>query len=163
MGKIHARRVYEDALPQDGTRVLVDRLWPRGVSREKAQLGEWLKPVAPSTGLRRWFGHSAERFEEFRTRYRAELELPERAESVQHLRELVAAGDLSLLTAARNVDCSHAAVLVELLTDAQNVEPREEGGDSACWIRHVCPNCGALEESEVATICSRCHAELERS
>jgi uncharacterized protein YeaO (DUF488 family) len=163
MGKIQVRRVYEDAVPQGGTRVLVDRLWPRGVSAERAQLDEWLKPVAPSDELRHWFGHSAERFEEFQTRYRAELDLPERAESLQHLRELAAAADLTLLTAARNVECSHGAVLVGLLTGAQHVESRGEGGDSACWMRLVCPNCGALVEPEAATMCPRCHAELDDS
>jgi uncharacterized protein YeaO (DUF488 family) len=163
MGKIHSRRVYEEASPQDGTRVLVDRLWPRGVSTERAQLDEWLKPLAPSDELRRWFGHSARRFEEFQTRYREELELPERAGSVEHLRELATAGDITLLTAAHDVECSHVAVLVGLLTQAQKVEPREVGGDPACWLRLVCPNCGALVDSEAALICPHCHAELDDS
>jgi uncharacterized protein YeaO (DUF488 family) len=161
MGEIHARRVYADASPQDGARVLVDRLWPRGVSRERVQLSEWLKPVAPSDGLRRWFGHSPVRFEEFQARYRTELELPERAESVQHLRELAAVGTLTLLTAASDVECSHVVVLVGLLTRARDIEPQEEGGDPACWFRLVCPNCGALVESEGVIMCPRCHAELD--
>ena len=87
------RRVYDDALPEDGTRVLVDRLWPRGLTKAQAELSEWCKQVAPSTALRRWYGHDPERFEEFARRYREELTEPERAEALAHLRELATERD----------------------------------------------------------------------
>ena len=80
--KVQVRRAYEEAAPQDGTRVLVDRIWPRGLTKDKAQLDEWCKQIAPSTALRKWYGHDPARFEEFARRYRAELEEPERAEAL---------------------------------------------------------------------------------
>jgi uncharacterized protein YeaO (DUF488 family) len=109
---IRARRVYHDPSPTDGTRVLVDRIWPRGLARNRARIDEWLKVVAPSTELRRWYGHDASRFEEFRRRYLAELAEPERQEAVRHLRELTRSGPLTLLTATRDLEHSQAAVLV---------------------------------------------------
>jgi uncharacterized protein YeaO (DUF488 family) len=110
-----AKRIYDDPSPDDGTRVLVDRVWPRGVSKEHAHLDEWLKAVAPSTALRTWYGHDPERFEEFARRYREELTEPDRAEALAHLRELAADGTLTLLTATRDPDISAAAVLGGLL------------------------------------------------
>jgi uncharacterized protein YeaO (DUF488 family) len=109
---IRARRVYDDPSPSDGTRVLVDRIWPRGLARDRARIDEWLKAVAPSTELRRWYGHDAGRFEEFRRRYRAELAEPERQEAVRRLRALARSGPLTLLTATRDLEHSQAAVLV---------------------------------------------------
>jgi uncharacterized protein YeaO (DUF488 family) len=79
MGKhVRYRRVYDDASPEDGRRILVDRIWPRGVRKEDARLDDWLRDVAPSTELRRWYGHDPERYEEFRRRYLAELREPAR-------------------------------------------------------------------------------------
>jgi uncharacterized protein YeaO (DUF488 family) len=118
MGALHTvrvRRVYDDALPEDGTRVLVDRLWPRGLAKAQATLGEWCKQVAPSTALRRWYDHDPERFEEFARRYREELSEPERAKALAHLRELATGGTLTLLTATRDPSISAAAVLAGLL------------------------------------------------
>ena len=86
-------------------------LWPRGLSKERAHLDEWCKDVAPSTGLRQWYGHDPGRFEEFARRYRAELDEPERAAAYSQLRELAAHGPLTLLTAAKRSDISEAAVL----------------------------------------------------
>jgi DNA-3-methyladenine glycosylase len=74
VARVELKRAYDDPAPSDGYRILVDRLWPRGVSKAEAAIDEWLKEVAPSTELRRWFGHDPERFDEFTTRYRAELE-----------------------------------------------------------------------------------------
>lgn len=108
-------RAYEDCRPEDGARVLVDLLWPRGLSKAKADLDEWCKTVAPSTGLRKWYGHDPERFDEFARRYRAELQDPERAEAFKHLRELTEHGPLTLLTATKQPDISEAAVLADLL------------------------------------------------
>jgi uncharacterized protein YeaO (DUF488 family) len=109
MPDVRARRVYEQASPSDGRRVLVDRLWPRGVSKEKADLDEWLKAVAPSDGLRRWYGHEPAKFTEFKRRYEAELTDPERAEA------LARSGPVTLLTATRDLEHSEAAVLADLL------------------------------------------------
>ena len=113
--RVQVRRIYDDPLRTDGTRVLVDRIWPRGMTRERAGLDEWCKQVAPSTALRRWYGHDPERFEEFARRYREELTEPERAEAVAHLRQLATERTLTLLTATRDADISEAAVLAGLL------------------------------------------------
>ncbi|MGH3234602.1 MAG: DUF488 domain-containing protein, partial [Streptosporangiaceae bacterium] len=88
-------RAYDEPTRGDGTRVLVDRIWPRGLSKEKAGFDEWCKLVAPSTALRKWYGHVPERFEEFGRRYRAELEEPERAEALRHLRDLARHSNLT--------------------------------------------------------------------
>ncbi|HVX23423.1 MAG TPA: DUF488 family protein [Acidimicrobiales bacterium] len=108
-------RVYDDPDPPRGTRVLVDRLWPRGLSKARADLDEWCREVAPSNELRRWYGHDPDRFAEFARRYRQELREPDRADALAHLRALAADGDLTLLTAARRADISEATVLADLL------------------------------------------------
>lgn len=112
---VQVRRVYEEPEPGDGRRVLVDRVWPRGLSKERAYLDEWCKQVAPSTDLRTWYGHDPERYKEFTRRYRTELDEPERATALAHLRELAATGPLTLLTATKRSDISQAAVLAEML------------------------------------------------
>jgi uncharacterized protein YeaO (DUF488 family) len=112
---VGVKRVYEAPDPGDGTRVLVDRIWPRGLSKERAAVDLWLKAVAPSGDLRRWYRHDPDRFGEFARRYRAELAHPERSEAVDQLRELVSAGPVTLLTASREVARSQAAVLAEVL------------------------------------------------
>ncbi|MFF4651138.1 DUF488 domain-containing protein [Streptomyces sp. NPDC001380] len=116
---ITCRRIYEEAAPGDGVRVLVDRIWPRGVRREDARLDEWLQDVAPSADLRHWYAHRPDRFAEFRRRYQAELRDPERRQALEHLREIAEHGGLTLLTATRDVEHSQAAVLAVLLTDAE--------------------------------------------
>jgi uncharacterized protein YeaO (DUF488 family) len=112
---VRVGRVYDAPAGGDGARVLVDRIWPRGMSKEKAHLDEWCKAVAPSTALRTWYQHDPELFEEFGRRYRAELDEPERAEAVQHLRELAERGPMTLLTATKHAEISEAAVLAEVL------------------------------------------------
>ncbi|MFF6779854.1 DUF488 family protein [Streptomyces sp. NPDC012510] len=112
---VRVRRVYEAPAPADGTRVLVDRIWPRGMAKEKAHLDEWCKQVAPSTELRKWYSHAPERFPEFSRRYRTELKDPEHAEAVAHLRDLAHDRTLTLLTATRHPEISEAEVLAELL------------------------------------------------
>ncbi|MER6051419.1 DUF488 family protein [Streptomyces sp. NPDC001793] len=112
---IEVRRVYDPPDPADGTRVLVDRLWPRGLAKEDARLTEWCKDVAPSSELRKWYGHEEGRFEEFAERYRDELAEGSAREALGHLRELAADGSLTLLTATKEVPLSHAAVLKEAL------------------------------------------------
>lgn len=112
---VRVRRVYEESASHDGARVLVDRIWPRGLTKARADLTEWCKQVAPSTGLRLWYGHDPAKFEEFVSRYRAELEQPERATALQHLRDLARNRPLTLLTATKDPDISEAAVLADLL------------------------------------------------
>jgi uncharacterized protein YeaO (DUF488 family) len=112
---VRVRRIYEEPSPQDGTRVLVDRIWPRGLTKGNADLSEWCKEVAPSTPLRKWYDHDPARFEEFGRRYRAELEQPQRAAALQHLRELAKDGPLTLLTATKHPDISDARVLADIL------------------------------------------------
>jgi uncharacterized protein YeaO (DUF488 family) len=114
-GRVQVRRVYEEPEQGDGTRVLVDRLWPRGLSKVKAALDEWCKNVAPSDELRKWYGHDPERFEEFSRRYQQELQEPRRAEALAHLRGLAEDRQLTLLTATRRPEISEAAVLAVLL------------------------------------------------
>ena len=113
--KIRVRRVYEEPEPGDGTRVLVDRVWPRGLTKAKAALDEWCKDVAPSGELRKWYSHDPDRFEDFGRRYQAELQDPRRAEALAHLRELAKDRQLTLLTATRQPEISEAAVLATLL------------------------------------------------
>ena len=115
--EVRVRRVYDHPSPEDGTRVLVDRLWPRGLAKARAGIDEWAREVAPSTELRRWYGHDPARFEEFRRRYRAELAEPQRQAALRHLAELARSGPLTLVTATRDVDHSQAAVLAEQLRD----------------------------------------------
>ncbi|CAG6391246.1 DUF488 family protein [Streptomyces cocklensis] len=112
---ISCRRVYEETTPEDGTRVLVDRVWPRGVRKADAHLDEWLRDVAPSTDLRRWYGHEPDRFAEFRRRYHAELADSGHHAAAAHLRDLAGQGRLTLLTATKDLDRSQAAVLAEWL------------------------------------------------
>jgi uncharacterized protein YeaO (DUF488 family) len=108
-------RVYDEPRRQDGTRVLVDRIWPRGMTKDRARLDEWCKEIAPSTELRTWYAHDPERYAEFSRRYRAELTEPERAAVLRHLRALAATGTLTLLTATKRAEISEAAVLADLL------------------------------------------------
>ena len=107
------KRVYEKPGPDDGYRVLVDRLWPRGVSKEGAELDEWLKDVAPSPELRTWFGHRPERFAEFSERYAAELD---GSPALAHLRGLVEDHDtVTLVLAAKDPEHNHGLVLLDQL------------------------------------------------
>src|SRR5450755_4373479 len=117
--KVQVRRAYEDPAEGDGTRVLVDRIWPRGLTKARAALDEWCKDVAPSTELRKWYGHDPERFREFSRRYQAELAEPVRAGALAHLRELASGRGVTLLTATRRPDISEAAVLAGLLCDGR--------------------------------------------
>lgn len=110
------RRVYDPPGGADGVRVLVDRLWPRGVSKERAAVDEWLKEVTPSNGLRTWFHEHRDQYEEFGRRYRAELAGPEQQDALQHLRELAATGTVTLVTAVKDVEHGHMPTLrAELL------------------------------------------------
>ena len=107
------KRAYEPPERTDGYRVLIDRIWPRGVSKEEARLDEWARELAPSTELRRWFGHEPAKFDEFRRRYRAELAGHE--QKLRELRRRARGGTLTLVYAAHETEHNDAFVLAELL------------------------------------------------
>lgn len=109
------KRAYEPVSRRDGWRVLVERLWPRGISKQALALDEWLKELAPSSELRKWFGHDPERWTEFSRRYRQELQEPERAALLEQLRERAAAGPVTLVFAARDTEHNSAVVVRALL------------------------------------------------
>ncbi|MDJ0946891.1 MAG: DUF488 domain-containing protein [Kiloniellales bacterium] len=114
---VRIKRVYAPPAPEDGYRVLVDRLWPRGLAKEAAAVALWLKEIAPSTELRKWFGHDPERWPAFTRRYRAELKAPERTAALEHLRQVVRDHQtVTLLFGARDEALTHAVLLRELLT-----------------------------------------------
>ncbi len=137
---IRVRRIYDDPAPGDGARVLVDRVWPRGLRKDAARLDDWAKDIAPSTELRTWYHHDPARFDEFRRRYAAELARREQQAALARLRALAADRSMTLLTATRDLGLSQATVLAGILGAAS----AEEGGDAACWAHLVCPGCGAV-------------------
>ena len=114
---IRVRRVYDAPSAEDGRRVLVDRVWPRGLRKDAARLDYWAKDVAPSAELRTWYRHDPARFGEFRDRYTAELATPGGQQALARLRALAAKGPVTLLTATRELSLSQAAVLAELLRE----------------------------------------------
>lgn len=115
MGSIRIKRVYEAPDGDDGFRVLVDRVWPRGMTKDKAAIDLWLKDVAPSTELRKWFGHNPARWDEFRARYRAELEA--QPTLVEQLRCRADKGALTLVYSAHDEKHNQAVVLKEMLAE----------------------------------------------
>jgi uncharacterized protein YeaO (DUF488 family) len=112
---VRAKRIYEDPSRGDGFRVLIDHVWPRGVSRDRARLDAWARELAPSDELRKWFDHVPARFANFRARYRREL--LSQSETLDELRRRAANGPLTILYAARDQEHNNAVVLVELLRD----------------------------------------------
>ena len=111
--EVRIKRAYEPPSPRDGTRVLVDRLWPRGVKKANAGISQWMKEIAPSDELRKWFGHDPARWDEFRRRYKAEL--TQKRELVGQLRDLARKGPLTLVYAAHDEVHNQAVVLRERL------------------------------------------------
>ena len=115
--EIRVKRVYDESEPADGFRVLIDRIWPRGISKERAAISLWDKQIAPSTELRHWYQHDPDKWDEFERRYRAELD-NEAATGVLHdLVTEAAGGRITLVTAVKELDISHAEVLRRVLTD----------------------------------------------
>ncbi|WLD93273.1 DUF488 domain-containing protein [Alkalihalobacillus sp. AL-G] len=113
---ITLKRIYQTDGKKDGKRILVDRVWPRGVSKEEANLDVWLKEVAPSPDLRKWFGHDPEKFGSFKEKYNKELDNDqEKSDAFQKLKELAKNEDLILLYGAKDEEHNHAIVLKELL------------------------------------------------
>ena len=113
--QIRLKRAYEKAGAQDGIRILVDRLWPRGVSKSDAAIDAWMKEIAPSTGLRKWFGHDPSRWEEFVRRYRAELDA--HRDVIAEMQEYVRKGRVTLVYGARDETHNHARVLKQYLEE----------------------------------------------
>ncbi len=107
------KRVYDPFSTDDGKRILIDRLWPRGIKKEKAHIDEWLKEIAPSGELRKWFGHDPARWHDFRNRYKAELK--EQTEVVERLRQEAQTRTVTLLFAARDAEHNNAVVLKEII------------------------------------------------
>ena len=122
---VRLKRAYEPPSPSDGYRVLIDRLWPRGVARANARLDEWAQELAPSTELRRWFGHDPARFGEFRERYLDELSAQEA--KLRELRERARETTLTLVYGARDTEHNDAVVLAELLRGETRQSKGEEG------------------------------------
>ena len=110
---VRAKRAYEAADAADGTRILVDRLWPRGISKQEAALDEWMKDIAPSTALRQWFAHEPSRWAEFQRRYKAELRA--HAAELERLRDIAAKGALTRVYGARDEERNDAVVLRDVL------------------------------------------------
>lgn len=110
---LRLKRAYEPAAADDGVRILVDRLWPRGVSKEKAALDDWMKDIAPSTGLRQWFRHAPERWPEFQHRYRAELR--QHTQALDHIRALARTKIVTLVYSAHDEEHNDAVVLRNVL------------------------------------------------
>ena len=111
--KIMVKRVYEEPAQEDGSRILVDRLWPRGLTKQKAKIDLWLKEIAPSTELRKWFGHDPEKWKEFRKRYYKELKM--KSEQIDILKEYQRKGAVTLVYGAKDKEHNEALVLKELL------------------------------------------------
>lgn len=117
--RVRVGRVYDGRTEEDGVRVLVDRLWPRGLTKANADVDQWRKDLAPTTALRKWYAHDPERFAEFRRRYRDELAAGPQAEELAQLADLVATSrSVTLLTAVRDPATSEAAVLADLLNSS---------------------------------------------
>jgi len=130
---VRVRRIYEPVTEQDGLRVLVDRLWPRGMSKNRTEIDEWFRDIAPSTGLRRWYAHDPQRFTEFRRRYRLELATGEQAAAALLQLAMLADGrTVTLLTASRNPATSEAVVLAELLEERARRPLTTDRSDLLC-------------------------------
>ncbi|HMF08449.1 MAG TPA: DUF488 family protein [Thermoanaerobaculia bacterium] len=123
---ILVKRVYERPAPSDGLRVLVDRLWPRGLTKQRAAVDLWLKDIAPSTPLRKWFGHDPSKWSRFRARYRAELRT--RREQLEFLRKKSRTGTVTLLFGARELERNQAVVLKEILQRRRSGPARRKPG-----------------------------------
>ncbi|TDQ35398.1 DUF488 domain-containing protein [Aureibacillus halotolerans] len=109
------KRIYEAPEQSDGTRVLVDRVWPRGMSKEDARLDDWVKDITPSTELRKWFQHDPDKFKEFSKRYKLELTSKVATEAIRQLRNQASKQTVTLLYAAKDETYNHAHVLLEVL------------------------------------------------
>ncbi|HXX57361.1 MAG TPA: DUF488 domain-containing protein [Thermodesulfovibrionales bacterium] len=110
---VKIKRIYDPASPDDGKRILVDRLWPRGIKKEEAGIDEWMKEIAPSGELRKWFGHDPSKWEEFRKKYRGELK--GKTEFVEKLAAMAKKGKITLLFSAKDREHNNAVVIKEAI------------------------------------------------
>lgn len=115
MSSVSIARVYEERTDDQGRRVLVDRLWPRGIRKDDPRIDQWLPKIAPSTELRKWYGHDPSKLDDFHRRYEHELASGEAASALDQLRDVAAAGAITLVTATRDVDLSHLPILARML------------------------------------------------
>ncbi|MFM9327934.1 DUF488 domain-containing protein [Paenibacillus mesotrionivorans] len=118
---LQIKRIYEKPSEEDGKRILVDRLWPRGVTREAAALYAWMKEIAPSADLRKSFNHRPEKFDEFTRLYREELESEDRKDELERLGRILRSGPVTLVYAAKDTKCNHALVLKQFLEENMNL------------------------------------------
>lgn len=123
------KRIYDQSDPDDGRRYLVDRIWPRGVRKADANLDEWLKALAPSAELIKWFSHDPARWEEFQTRYLRELDAPERREILDRLAREIEAGDVTLLYGAKDEQRNQAVVIRQAVEEFREEQSHREGPD----------------------------------
>ena len=114
---LRVKRVYEEPEEVDGERILVDRIWPRGLSKERARLSDWRKNLAPSNDLRKWFGHDPERWEEFKERYRVELEVAGKVEEVREISAMAEEGNVTLVFGAKDTEHNNARALESFIRE----------------------------------------------
>ncbi|WLR51021.1 DUF488 domain-containing protein [Bacillus tianshenii] len=119
MPQVRVRRIYEEKANADGKRILVDGIWPRGVSKEDAHLDQWMKELAPSSELRKWFGHDQDKFDEFKQKYLDELQEDEKHEKLEELLQMSKEERVTLLYAAKDREHNQAVVLQEWLNNQQ--------------------------------------------
>ncbi|MDI6856771.1 MAG: DUF488 family protein [Dehalococcoidia bacterium] len=114
---VRVKRAYEPSSPEDGVRVLTERLWPRGIAKEKLAIDAWLREIAPSPELRRWYNHEPEKWDEFQRRYRRELQGPRQQDLVAELAEKAAAGTLTLVYGSRDTERNSSVILAEVIRE----------------------------------------------
>ncbi|WP_051094054.1 MULTISPECIES: DUF488 family protein [unclassified Streptomyces] len=152
--------MYATSRRWSGTRVLVDRSLPLGRRSGITYPDVWLAAVAPSAALRRWYGVQEARYPAFARRYERELAEPVRAAGLRRLHGLARGGPLILQTAVTPLHLSHARVLAGRLRTGAADAFREEGGEAACWLDEVCPDCGRPAEYQGVAFCTYCHASM---
>lgn len=121
---VKIKRIYDPPSPDDGRRVLIDRLWPRGIKKEEAKIDEWLRDIAPSTELRKWFSHDPAKWQEFKNRYKRELK--DKPELVRALQEKAEKGPVTLLFASKDTVHVNAEVLKEVIDNSRTGSPKRE-------------------------------------
>ena len=132
MNELKIKRAYQPAEESDGMRILVDRLWPRGVSRERARLDRWAKEITPTPALRNWFGHRQELFEEFSWKYRQELSENPAAEAfARDIAAELKTRNVTLVYAAKSETCNHALILRDWLLETMHGKAADENNDAA--------------------------------
>jgi|SRR6185437_1275090 len=125
MNMVHIKRAYEPTSRSDGIRILVDRLWPRGLKKEQVKIVKWMKELGPSTELRKSFGHDPAHWKEFRKRYKAELRRPQARAMLKEVSKAAAHGTVTLVYSAKDEEHNQAVVISEILRSRRNVAPRK--------------------------------------